>query len=146
MGGLRTFPSWCAAVYSVAMERHSDPDEKLYIRALDILEGGANGHALPIIRRLARRGYAPAVNVLSDYVSDAKAIRMLHREARRGDATSAYNLAITHRNRGNQFGYRVALAAAARLDADAAAELRQFKTRFPDPIMRRFRRLERAGV
>jgi hypothetical protein len=41
------------------------------------------------------------------------------------------------------FGYRLALARAAKLDADADVELRRFKTRFPDKVMRRFGRLAR---
>jgi hypothetical protein len=116
----------------------------LYMRANEILEGRSPGHALPIIRKLARRRFAPAIVVLTDFVPDADAIRLLRAAARRGDATSAYNLAITYRNRGDLFGYRTALARAARLDPDAALELRRFKTRFPETIMRRFRRLEPA--
>jgi hypothetical protein len=124
----------------------SDTNWKLYARALDILEGRSTGHALPIIRKLARRRFPPAVTILSDYVSEAEAIRLLRQQARRGDATAAYNLAITHRNRGDMLGYRTALANAAKLDADAASELRGFKTRFPEEVMRQFRRLapERA--
>lgn len=113
------------------MDLASDRNWKLYARALDILEGRATGHALPMIRKLARRGFAPAVTVLSDYVSDAEAVRLLRKEARRGDATAAYNLAITYRNRGDMLGYRTALAQAAQLDPEAALELRRFRTRFP---------------
>jgi hypothetical protein len=121
-----------------------DPSWKLYARALDILEGRRNGHALPILRRLARRRFAPAVNLLSDHVPDGEALRSLRHQARRGDRLSAYNLAITHRNRGDIGNYRRALAQAAKLDPDAALELRRFKTRFPETVMRRFRRLEPA--
>jgi len=121
----------------------SDPNWKLYLRALDILEGRATGHALPIIRKLVRRRFAPAMNILGDYVSDAQAIQLLRRAARRGDAASAYNLAITYRNKGDMAGYRAALARGAKLDPDAADELRRFKTRFPHEVMRRFQRLER---
>lgn len=123
----------------------TDPDWKLYARALDILEGRRNGHALPILRKLARRDFAPAVNLLSDHVPEAAALALLRRAARRGDPVSAYNLAITHRNRGDMLNYRRALARAARLDGDAAAELRRFKTRFPETVMRRFRRLAPAS-
>ena len=124
------------------MAGEKDPNWKLYARALNILERRSNGHALPIIRRLAHRGFAPAITVLSDYVSDAEAVRLLRRAARNGDAISAYNLAIAYRNRGDMRGYRIALAEAAKKDADAAEELRQFKTRFPHQVMRRFGRLE----
>ena len=123
----------------------SDPGWKPYVRALDILEGRSNGHALPILRRLALRGFAPAVNLISDYVPEKTALALLRRAARAGDPASAYNLAITHRNRGDLRAYRQALARAARLDPDSAAELRRFKTRFPETVMRRFRRLEPAG-
>jgi hypothetical protein len=111
-----------------------------YTRALAILDGSASGHALPIIRRLAHRAFAPAINVLSDYVPDAQAIALLRRATRLGDATSAYNLAITHRNRGDMLNYRRSLSIASTLSDEAAAELRQFKTRFPEEIMRRHRR------
>jgi hypothetical protein len=126
------------------MDVRTDPNWKLYARALDILEGRSNGHALPIIRKLARRGFAPAMNVLSDYVPEAEGIRLLRRAARRGDPLSAYNLAITHRNRGDMLNYRTALARAAKLDPEAAAEMRRFKTRFPEEVMRRFRRIAPA--
>lgn len=124
------------------MDGSGDRDWDLYTRALDIFEGRSAGHALPIIRKLVRRRFAPAVTALSDYVSDAEAIRLLRAAARQGDATSAYNLAITHRNRGDMLRYRTELARAARLDPDAASELRRFKTRFPEKVMRRFGRLE----
>jgi hypothetical protein len=120
---------------------NDDRNWKLYERALNILEGRANGHALPIIRKLAARGFAPAVTVLSDYVSDSEAVVLLRKSARKGDATSAYNLAITHRNRGDMLGYRIALKHAARLDTDAADEVRRFKTRFPQKLMGKLGRL-----
>ncbi|HMC91350.1 MAG TPA: hypothetical protein VKI45_02715 [Allosphingosinicella sp.] len=126
------------------MDERADSHWKLYARALDILDGRAAGHALPIIRKLARRRFAPAITVLSDFVSEAEAIRLLRQAARGGDATSAYNLAITHRNRGDMLGYRTALARAASLDEEAAAELRRFKTRFPEEVMRGFGRLAPA--
>jgi hypothetical protein len=121
--------------------RNDDRNWKLYARALDILDGRANGHALPIIRKLAARGFAPAITVLSDYVSDREAVTLLRRSARKGDAASAYNLAVTHRNRGDMLGYRTALKHAAQLDPDAANELARFKTRFPEKVMRKFGRL-----
>jgi hypothetical protein len=108
-----------------------DRNWQLYARALGILEGRLAGHALPIIRKLARRRFAPAMSVLSDFVSEAEAISLLTAAARRGDPLSAYNLAITHRNRGDMLRYRTELARAARLDPDAALELRRFETSFP---------------
>lgn len=123
------------------MEKSSDSYWQLYARALEILEGCSFGHALPIIRKLARRGFSPAIAALSDYVSDPEAIRLLRGAARRGDPLSAHNLAITHRNRGDMLNYRMSVARAARLDPDAAAELRRFKSRFPHEATRRFRSL-----
>jgi hypothetical protein len=123
------------------MHGNTEYNWKLYSRALDILEGRSKGDALPVIRKLVRRRFAPAITILSDYVSEAEAIRLLRQRAGRGDPTAAYNLAITHRNRGDMLNYRTALARAARLDPEAASELRGFKTRFPDQVMRRFRRL-----
>ena len=123
------------------MDQGGSQEWALYARALDILERRSAGHALPIIRKLVRRRFAPAMTILSDFVTDAEAIRLLRAAARGGDAISAYNLAITHRNRGDMLRYRTELARAARLDPDAAAELRRFKTRFPEQVMRRFGRL-----
>jgi hypothetical protein len=122
----------------------TDPDWRLYARALERLERGGTGLALPMLRRLARRGFAPAMSVLSDFVPNVEALRLLRRAALGGDAIAAYNCAIVHRNRGDLRQYRLALARAARLDPDSAAELRRFKTRFPHTIMRRLRRLEPA--
>ena len=114
---------------------------KLYERACEILEGRANGYALPIIRKLAARDFPPAVTVLSDYVADGEALKILNRSARQREAASAYNLAITHRNRGDMYNYRRALSYAAKLDPEAAEELRRFKLRFPEAVMRKFGRL-----
>jgi hypothetical protein len=133
--------AWFVGYWPQPMDVRNHRNWTLFFHALDILEGRSTGHALPIIRKLTRRRFAPAVNVLSDYVSEAEAIRLLVAAARRGDPTSAYNLAITHRNRGDMLGYRTALAQAAKLDPDAATERRRFKTRFPEEAMRRFRRL-----
>jgi|GEM_PF-4652740 len=124
-----------------SMDESEDREWELYARALEILEGRLAGHALPIIRKLVRRRFAPAITTLSDYVSDAEAIRLLRAAARQKDAASAYNLAVVHRNRGDMLRYRTELARAARLDPDAALELRRFKTRFPEEVMRRFGRL-----
>jgi hypothetical protein len=113
-----------------------------YVRALNLLERGAKGRALPIIRALAARHFAPALNALSDHVSDAEALRLLRRGARLGDEIAAYNLAMTHLNRGDLLHYRLSLARAARHDEDSACELRRFKRRFPHSMMVRLRMLE----
>jgi hypothetical protein len=115
---------------------------RLYCRALDLLERGAKSRALPTLRALAARHFAPAMNLLSDHVTDAEALRMLRRGARLGDDMAADNLAITHLNRGDLLHYRLSLARAARHDEDSACELRRFKRRFPHSMMARFRMLE----
>jgi hypothetical protein len=126
--------------------RHSgrSSDWAHYFRALEILERRAHGHALPILRRLALRRFPPAMSLLSDHVPDSQALRLLREGARSGDPICAYNLAISHRNRGDLGAYRAALARAARLDPDSAAQRRRFRTRFSSTIMRRFRRLAPA--
>ena len=124
------------------MRRGDTPkNERLYARACDILDGRANGHALPILRALAARDYPWAMNLLSDHVPEGQALTLLRRAARLGNAASAYNIAITHRNRGDMAGYRRGLAEAGRVDPDAADELRGFHQRFPETIMARHRRL-----
>jgi hypothetical protein len=125
--------------------RHEQALWKLYARAVDILDGGARGDARPILRALALRRFAPAENELSKFVGAEEALALLRRAARRGDQVSRYNLAIEHRNRGDMAGYRRLLADAARGDADARDELRQFRTRFPYACMKRFRRLMPAA-
>jgi hypothetical protein len=116
---------------------------RLYLRASEILDDHRPGHALPILRMLAARGYGPALSHLSDFVADALVLPLLRRGAASGDPTSAYNLAIELRNRGRLGAYRHALARAARIDEDAREELEQFRTRFPHAIMRRQHRLSR---
>lgn len=119
----------------------SDAHWKLFERAIAILDGRANGHGLPIIRKLAARRFPPAITVLGDHVSEDRALKLLRTMVRSNEAASVYNLAITYRNRGDMLGYRSTLALAARLDDDAAAELRSFRTRFPEKVMGRFGRL-----
>lgn len=123
--------------YVVAQKQaEDDPRSRLYSRAMNILEGRANGHALPILRALSVRQFAPAKNVLSDYRSPREALALLRRAASKGDQVARYNLAIEHRNRGDLRSYRYWLGYAARLDPEAKAELRQFRRRFPEAIMK----------
>ena len=111
------------------------------MRACHILEGRANGRALPILRALALRGYPPAMNLLSDFLPRREALALLRRGARLGDGACASNIAVEHRNSGDMAGYRRALAVAARSDSDAADELHAFHQRFPYSIMARHGRL-----
>jgi hypothetical protein len=112
---------------------------RLYDRAMEILDGRRRGLGLPILRALAARGFGPALNVLSSHVAPARALPLLRRAARLGDAQARYNLAIERLNRGDLRGYRRALASAARGDAEARAELRAFRVRFTHTDMRRWR-------
>lgn len=123
------------------MARGGEANWRLYARAHDILDGRAYGHALPILRMLAVRGFAPAMNHLPDFESPSRALALHRRAAATGDPMSLHNLAIEYRNRGEMRHYRHWLARAAREDDYARDELRAFKTRFPEEIMRRFGRL-----
>ncbi|MFC3714412.1 hypothetical protein ACFOMD_17725 [Sphingoaurantiacus capsulatus] len=110
------------------------------MRALEILEGRTNGHALPILRLLAARNFAPAMNALVDFLPPRAALRLQRRAAAKGDEIGLYNLAIEHRNRGSLSRYRHWLARAARVSPEARHELRQFRVRFPHTCMKRWRR------
>ena len=112
----------------------------MFERAVEILDGRRTGHALPILRALSARGFAPAQNALSDFVPPRRAVALLRRAALGGDGAARYNLAIEHRNRGDMRGYRHYLAQAARTDPDAREELGRFRLRFPHTVMKRFRR------
>ncbi len=139
-GGERTLANLTHRVHA---RRVSDRDEqlwRLYGRATEILEGRRNGHARPILQMLAARGFPPALNHLGDFVRPGACLRLLRRAAATGDVVSLYNLAVERRNRGDMQGYRYWLARAARTDADAHEELRRFRTRFPEPCMKRWGR------
>lgn len=115
--------------------------DALYARAADILEGRRNGHALPILRKLALHAYPPGMNMLVDFEDDGRALTLQRRAAASGDANSLYNLAMTYLNRGDLGRYRYWLARAARIDPTVRHELRGFRTRYPHEAMRRLRRL-----
>lgn len=115
--------------------------DALYQRAIDILEGRQPGHAQPILRKLALRAYAPAINMLVDFENEARGLTLQRRAAASGDPNSLYNLAMTYLNRGDLGRYRHWLARAARVDMTARHELRGFRTRYPHEAMRRLRRL-----
>lgn len=125
------------------MSRVADKDERQYVRALDIWEGKAPGHMVPILEALALRRYPPALSLLGreEFVSPRRALALLRTGMRLGDPTCTYNLAIEYRDRVDLGRYRYWLARAARTDPDAREELSQFRTRFPHPMMRKFGRL-----
>jgi hypothetical protein len=111
---------------------------RLYLRALAILDGEANGHALPIMRALTNRHFVPAVLVLADYESRQRSLALHHRAAATGDAAAMYNLAIEYRNRGDLREYRRHLGFASRVDDEARSEMKAFRRRFPHTIMKQF--------
>ena len=123
------------------MTREAEANWRLYARAHDILDGRAYGHARPILRALAVRGFTPAMNQLVDFEGPTRALALLRRAAATGDAMSLHNLAVEYRNCGQMKLYRYWMARAARQDEDARAELRAFRTRFPYSVMRRLGRL-----
>lgn len=125
-------------------------NQRMYSRATEIMEGRANGHALPILRALAVRGHQPAQMYLSHLLLDGiegrrgfgRGMAWL-RQAARAEPAALYNLAVEWRNRGCMAGYRHWLSrAAAAGDEDARAEFKRFETRFPYGVMRKWRRLK----
>lgn len=128
--------------------------DRLFLRADAIMERRANGFAMPILKHLALRRYAPAMLELARWttmsgdpaaigrVSDPRSPAALMRRAHRlGDITAAQNLAMTLFHAGDLAGYRHWLGKAARAgDGDAGAELRRFELRQPFPLARRMRR------
>ncbi|NIJ19573.1 hypothetical protein FHS95_001242 [Sphingomonas naasensis] len=123
------------------MARGGEANWRLYERAHAILDGRAYGHALPILRVLAARGFTPAMNHLAGFESPSRALALHKQAAATDDAMSLQNLATEYLNRGQMARYRHWLARAALQDEDARGELRAFKTRFPHRDMRRLRRL-----
>ncbi len=111
---------------------------RLYSRAWDILEGRKNGQALPIFFALAVRGFAPAQDVVSDFVSPDERIAWLRKAVAGGHDLALYNLAIEFLNRGDRSAYRHWLSRAAKTNPDAKAELKQFRTRFSHEAVRKF--------
>jgi TPR repeat protein len=122
--------------------------DRMFERALDILEGRSNGRALPILHALALRRHAAARLLLSDLLARGVEGRRGHERSLRWlrlaagqEPLALYNLAIEALNGGSLGGYRHWLARAARADPEARKELRRFQTRFSHDAMRRWRRL-----
>lgn len=129
--------------------------DRLFLRADAIVERRANGHAMPILKHLARRRYPPAMLELARWatrsgdpagigrIGDPRSpAGLMHRAHRLGDVTAAQNLAMTLFHAGDLAGYRHWLRKAARAgDTEAGAELRRFELRQPFPLARRVRRI-----
>ncbi|MES2443447.1 MAG: hypothetical protein V4574_11505 [Pseudomonadota bacterium] len=130
-------------------------NERLYVRALDIIDGRRNGFGEPILWHLALRGYGPAMIFLATRLSGAgtrsefgrpadrsSAASLCYRAWRAGGLLSARNLAMSHFNFGDMQGYRHWMRRAAQVgDADGVAECRRFETRLPHADARKVGRL-----
>jgi hypothetical protein len=123
--------------------------ERLYERAVNILDGRANGFALPILRHLSRRGHPEAMLLLANFqnkvgnIGDpASASFLQYRAFKRGTFLGAHNIAKGCFNRQHMGSYRHWLWKAARSgDAESASELKRFETRLPHSAARKIRRL-----
>ena len=123
----------------------------MLVRANAIDDHTACGDAFPIWQSLAVQGVAGAQDYWGTVYTDereaicspAVGLAWYRRAIARGSHLALYNLAISYRNQGNLAGYRIWLAKAARFDADFRLELRQFRTRFPHAVMRRWRRYKK---
>lgn len=123
-------------------------DARLVARAEAIMDRRANGHYMPILRHLARRGNAPAMLWLAGLLSQGNDPANLGAASRTGTPAwlyrcvwrrngedaylAAQNLAMSLFNTGNLRGYRLWLRRAQLLgDEDAGLELDRFETRLP---------------
>lgn len=122
--------------------------DRLYARAVNILERRENGFGGPILEYLAHRGVTNAMVALGCYFdlpggfAVPSSDRGLNRRAwRRGDPTGASNLAVDCFNRRDLQGYRMWLHRAARAgDPYSARELKRFETRLPHGDAKKIRR------
>ena len=144
------------------MKRHGEREERLFDRAVRVLDRQANGFGLPILWHLSLRGYAPAMIYLASTMTpncapsefgrlaDAfSAAGLLRRAFLKGEWNGAQNLAMQYFYMQDFAAYRRWLYRGARSgDLDAAQEIRAFDIRKPYPIAKRIRRLRpfnRAG-
>ena len=123
-------------------------EERLFTRAGAIMRRQANGHYLPILDHLVRRGHVPAMLELAGLFSQDNDPADLGAMSRVGTAAwlyrrvwvrggeeaqlAAQNLAMSRFNIGDLQGYRLWLQRAKALgDDDAGHELGHFETRLP---------------
>lgn len=132
-----------------------DRADKLYLKALAIREGEANGLWLPIIRSLACRGHSDAMIELAAWRSSSNdlgglgspadsfsAAGLYRRAYLKGDTRAAQHMAMGCFNRGDFAGYRRWLRLGARSgDEEAATQLRYVETRLWHDAARRIKRL-----
>jgi hypothetical protein len=129
-------------------------EERLFSRAEAILEGRANGLAIPILRLLAHHGYEPALLALAIWLLPdegrcqlgracvpSSPAWLMRRAYRLGSSTAAQNYAMTCFYIGDLAGYRRWMRRAGRLgDAEARLENARFEVRQPYPLARNIRR------
>lgn len=123
-------------------------EDRLYERAMTILDGGGVGMGEPILWHLALRRHADAMLALAARLgrqgktADAFSPDGLeYRAYRLGAEQAGQHIAMTRFNRNDLQGYRLWLRRATRGgDRDAALELRLFETRLPHSAARRIKR------
>jgi hypothetical protein len=129
-------------------------DDRLFLRALQILDGKASGFGLPKMRHLALRGYGAAMldlanretqnglrNELGRISDRSSPLALTYRAYRMGEQNAAQNMAMSYYNVGDLAGYRNWLHRAAQAgDFDAKVELGLFEIRKPHRLARRLRR------
>ncbi len=110
--------------------------EKLWAAGCELREAGDTEGAIPLFRDAAVLGDESAQDALGSLLTDAsrpeakpadhaEGLRWYYRAVRAGSYTAAWNLAMTHRMRGNRRGYfRWVRRAASLGDLDAARFLR----------------------
>jgi hypothetical protein len=130
-------------------------NDKLFLRALQILDGKATGLGMPILRHLAFRRYGPAMldlaarqtrtgfrNELGRIWDPASSLGLTYRAFRMGEPHAAQNMAMSFYNVGDLKGYRHWLHRAAQDgDLEASIALRSCDIRQPHALARRLRRL-----
>jgi hypothetical protein len=130
-------------------------EDKLYRRAVHILEGKATGLGLPIMRHLALRRHGPAMLYIANRETQTGSVKELGRiwrtasplgltycAFRMGEPNAAQNMAMSYFNVGNLAEYRRWPHQAVRAgDLDARFQLRSFAIRQPHRLARRLRRL-----
>ncbi len=121
------------------MRLYSSRDEKLYLRALLIIDRRANGYFTPILQHLALRHHNDAMVQLANFADFlgkfwdyGSANNLLYKAVRRGSWLAAQSLAMNSFNSNDLYRYRYWLRLAAKLgDTDSATELGKFETRLP---------------
>jgi hypothetical protein len=134
----------------------ADQFNRLYFKAWRIRESHEPGIWVPIMWRLALRGYSEAMIDLGEWFcregkwpgalgrrgDSFSAAGLYYRAFRMGNARAAQHLAVHYFNTGNMRDYRFWLRQGAKLgDQYAANQRKHFETRLPHTTARKIRRL-----